>query len=110
MKAKYGEATKGKTQSQQILDGLTREFSMKNADLLRLMENSRNCVNRLREIALRPNALTADEHFKMMIESEKLDQLPVELMPIPFGAGPEALYCMHPTQKIQLRGGEKELI
>ncbi|XP_053386543.1 uncharacterized protein LOC123539300 [Mercenaria mercenaria] len=71
---KYKEAA-GKLLSQ---EGIVGKFGEELNDLLddseALMVVIKSCIERLKEIALRPNPLTMTEHIDLMIENEKLEK------------------------------------
>lgn len=76
MKQRY-EAAQGQTLThEKYIEELTYDVD-ELFDLITAMMNDMNdCKTRLKEIALRPDPLTAVEHIDLMIQSEEIDKQP----------------------------------
>ncbi|KAG7525210.1 glutamic acid-rich protein-like [Solea senegalensis] len=71
LEEKYLQATQAKSPVQALIDRLRAEYDMVQVEVVRLMEKSAGCLNRLKEIALKPNPLSTPEYIDMLIEGEK---------------------------------------
>lgn len=71
LQEKYLEAKQARSPVQALIHKLRAEYDEVQAEVVRLMERSANCLNRLKEIALRPNPLSTPEYIDMLIEGEK---------------------------------------
>uniref|UniRef100_A0A3Q4N978 Septin-type G domain-containing protein n=1 Tax=Neolamprologus brichardi TaxID=32507 RepID=A0A3Q4N978_NEOBR len=71
LQEKYLKATGEKMTVQALVDKLNAEYKRLQADVVKLMERSSKCLNRLKEIALKPNPLSTPEYIDMLIEGEK---------------------------------------
>uniref|UniRef100_A0A3B4H8H3 AIG1-type G domain-containing protein n=1 Tax=Pundamilia nyererei TaxID=303518 RepID=A0A3B4H8H3_9CICH len=71
MKEKHQKATGKKITFQGVVDSLKDQYKNVQAEVVKLMEWSSKCLNRLREIALKPNPLSTPEYIDMLIEREK---------------------------------------
>ncbi|XP_031605526.2 uncharacterized protein LOC116327962 [Oreochromis aureus] len=71
LEEKYLKATGEKVNVQALVDKLNAEYDCLQADVVKLMEKSTKCLNRLKEIALKPNPLSTPEYIDMLIEGEK---------------------------------------
>uniref|UniRef100_A0A671UN45 Fibronectin type-III domain-containing protein n=1 Tax=Sparus aurata TaxID=8175 RepID=A0A671UN45_SPAAU len=67
----YRKAKKDKAHSQEFLVKLKSEYDYVQADVVKLMESSAKCLNRLKEISLKPNPLSTPEYIDLLIEEEK---------------------------------------
>ncbi|XP_028283182.1 uncharacterized protein LOC114449584 isoform X1 [Parambassis ranga] len=76
LKEKYEEAKGEKLTVQGVIDRLKAEYDDVQAEVVRLMETSAECLNRLKEIALKPNPLSTPEYIDMLIEGEKSEAKP----------------------------------
>ncbi|XP_024661730.2 uncharacterized protein LOC101476101 [Maylandia zebra] len=76
LEEKYREATGEKMTVQKVIDKLNAEYKSLQADVVKLMERSSKCLNRLKEIALKPNPLSTPEYIDMLIEGEKSEGKP----------------------------------
>uniref|UniRef100_A0A3Q2XF51 Uncharacterized LOC102303237 n=1 Tax=Haplochromis burtoni TaxID=8153 RepID=A0A3Q2XF51_HAPBU len=76
LKEKYLKATGEKMTVQALVDKLNAEYESLQADVVKLMEKSSKCLNRLKEIALKPNPLSTPEYIDMLIEGEKSEGKP----------------------------------
>ncbi|XP_023251627.1 uncharacterized protein LOC111646381 [Seriola lalandi dorsalis] len=59
-----------------LIDKLRLEYDLVKAEVVTLMERSAQCLNRLKEIALKPNPLSTPEYIDMLIEGEKYEAKP----------------------------------
>ncbi|KAF3698533.1 hypothetical protein EXN66_Car014219 [Channa argus] len=76
LQEKYLKATEGKKSVKQLIDRLKAEYDQVQAEVVKLMQRSANCLNRLQEIALKPNPLSTPEYIDMLIEGEKQEAKP----------------------------------
>lgn len=74
---KYHDAQSTKNSTEQILDGLTKEFLQMTLQCLQLQSIIKDAVDRLRGIALKKNvAESVSEYIDLMIQSEKDEKKP----------------------------------
>ncbi|KAM3603996.1 uncharacterized protein V6R79_005003 [Siganus canaliculatus] len=73
---KYQVATEGKKTFETLLDKMIEEYEQVQLEAVRLMERSSQSLNRLKEIALKPNPLSAPEYIDLLIETEKCEGKP----------------------------------
>ncbi|XP_042284280.1 uncharacterized protein LOC121908388 [Thunnus maccoyii] len=71
LKEKYLKAAEAEMSVQAVIDKLKAEYDHVQVEVVTLMERSGKCLNRLKEIALRPNPLSTPEYIDMLIEGEK---------------------------------------
>ncbi|KAM4552245.1 uncharacterized protein PAE49_015729 [Odontesthes bonariensis] len=71
LKNKYKKANKEKMTTQQLIERQEEEINRLQDIMMSLMDQSAHCMNRLQEIALRPNPLTIPEYIELLIEGEK---------------------------------------
>ncbi|CAK6984641.1 uncharacterized protein LOC108882446, partial [Scomber scombrus] len=71
LQEKYQKASKAKISVWDIIEKLKAEYERVQAEVVKLMERSTKCLNRLKDIALRPNPLSTPEYIDMLIEGEK---------------------------------------
>lgn len=71
LKEKYLKATEEKRPVEALIGRLKAEYRKVQAEVVKLMEESGRCLNRLGEIALKPNPLSTPEYIDMLIEGEK---------------------------------------
>ncbi|XP_026005018.1 uncharacterized protein LOC113010246 [Astatotilapia calliptera] len=76
LEEKYREARGEKMTVQKVIDKLKAEYKSLQADVVKLMERSSKCLNRLKEIALKANPLSTPEYIDMLIEGEKSEGKP----------------------------------
>uniref|UniRef100_A0A3Q3JM84 AIG1-type G domain-containing protein n=1 Tax=Monopterus albus TaxID=43700 RepID=A0A3Q3JM84_MONAL len=69
------EKRTGKPGIQALVDKLKAEYDVQ-PEVVTLMETSAKCLNRLKEIALKPNPLSTPEYIDMLIEGEKSEAKP----------------------------------
>lgn len=76
MKERYEEA-QGKTLThEKYIEELNNDVDELFELIMTMMNEMNDCKTRLKEIALRPDPLTAVEHIDLMIQSEKLEKQP----------------------------------
>ncbi|KAM4605664.1 uncharacterized protein ACJ7VT_017861 isoform 1-T2 [Polymixia lowei] len=71
LKDKYEKATEAKMSIQELVERQEDEIANLQDVIMSLMDQSANCIARLKEIALRPNPLTTPEYIDLLIEGEK---------------------------------------
>ncbi|XP_053186859.1 uncharacterized protein LOC128369807 [Scomber japonicus] len=76
LQEKYLEASKAKTPVEALINKLKAEYDHVQAEVKTLVERSAKCLNRLKEIALKPNPLSTPEYIDMLIEGEKSEAKP----------------------------------
>lgn len=76
LKDKYMKATKEKFSVQEVINKLNNEYKQVQDKVVELVETSGKCLNRLKEIALKPNPLSTLEYIDMLIEAEKSEAKP----------------------------------
>uniref|UniRef100_A0A3P8QYN0 Septin-type G domain-containing protein n=1 Tax=Astatotilapia calliptera TaxID=8154 RepID=A0A3P8QYN0_ASTCA len=76
LEEKYERARGEKMTVQKVIDKLKAEYDCLQAEVVKLMEKSSKCLNRLKEIALKPNPLSTPECIDMLIEGEKSEGKP----------------------------------
>ncbi|XP_060940913.1 uncharacterized protein LOC133018536 [Limanda limanda] len=73
LKAKYQIASEAAMPVKALIDKLKSEYDLVQADVMKVMRDSAKCLNRLKEIALRPNPLSTAEYIDMLIAGEKAE-------------------------------------
>ncbi|XP_029931006.1 uncharacterized protein LOC115375663 [Myripristis murdjan] len=76
LKDKYQKATKNKMTVQDVIKKLQDEYEKVQVEVMNLMERSAKCLDRLKEIALKPNPLSTPEYIDLLIEGEKSEARP----------------------------------
>ncbi|KAM4551212.1 uncharacterized protein PAE49_015074 [Odontesthes bonariensis] len=76
LEEKYKKASGEKMTVQQVMGKLEAEYDDFQIEGVNLMEISAECLNRLQEIALRPNPLSTPEYIDLLIEEEKSEAKP----------------------------------
>ena len=77
LKARYASAaTSNKKQLECVIEEMKKELDTMNMAVLRKIEQVHRSVQRLQEIALKPNYLTEVEYIDLIIESEKREAKP----------------------------------
>lgn len=71
LKEKYQNATKAKITVKELVDELKADYDNVQAKVVELMERSSKCLNRLKEIALKPDPLSTTDYIDMLIDGEK---------------------------------------
>lgn len=76
MKERY-EAAQGQTLThEKYIEELTDDVDFLNDNIMSMMNEMNRCKTRLKEIALRPDPLSAIEHIDLMIQSEETEKQP----------------------------------
>ena len=76
LKKKYYDAKSGKSKYESVVAGLERDLYQKGEELRNNLYQARQCIERLDEIALKPNPLSEVEYIKLLIESEQDQKKP----------------------------------
>jgi len=76
LKARYVEAGRKRMSAVQIMEKINEEFEEIQFEVLRLTEEVRKSLNRLQEIALRPNPMSSVDYIDLLIQSQKDDAKP----------------------------------
>ncbi|MEQ2213628.1 hypothetical protein XENOCAPTIV_018069, partial [Xenoophorus captivus] len=76
LKENYEKATGQKMTVEGLMRQLKGEYDIMQNEVNKLMEKSAKCLNRLKEIALKPNPLSTPEYIEMLIEGEKQEAKP----------------------------------
>ncbi|XP_035525990.1 uncharacterized protein LOC118334250 [Morone saxatilis] len=76
LKEKYFKAADAKRPVEALIDKLKAEYDEVQTEVNKLIERSAQCLNRLKEIALKPNPLSTPEYIDMIIEGEKSEGRP----------------------------------
>ncbi|XP_031148257.1 uncharacterized protein si:ch73-170d6.2 [Sander lucioperca] len=76
LKEKYQKATKAKITVEELVDELKADYDNVQAKVVELMERSSKCLNRLKEIALKPDPLSTTDYIDMLIDGEKSEAKP----------------------------------
>lgn len=76
LQQKYQKAAGEKLTVQGIIDRLKVNYKQVQTAVVNLMSQSAECLNRLKEIALKPNPLSTPEYIDMLIEGEKSEGKP----------------------------------
>ncbi|KAJ3594722.1 hypothetical protein NHX12_004029 [Muraenolepis orangiensis] len=71
LKDKYQKATKKAMSVQDVMKQMRVDYKLLQEEVLQLMESSTQCLNRLKEIALKPNPLSTLEYIDLLIQDEK---------------------------------------
>lgn len=71
LKDKYQKATGEKLNIQGLINKLKAEYEDVQVVVMKDMEKSGMCLNRIKEIALKPNPLSTPDYIDMLIEGEK---------------------------------------
>ncbi|KAI4787163.1 hypothetical protein KUCAC02_036647, partial [Chaenocephalus aceratus] len=100
LKEKYLEASAAKGTVQEVIAQLKAEYQRLEDEVTEIMERSAKCLNRLGEIALRPNPLSTPNYIDLLIEGEKSEGKP--------GWKQRVEYLMEMRKETELMGqGEK---
>ncbi|CAG0886418.1 unnamed protein product [Darwinula stevensoni] len=76
LKEKYTRATGKRQSAQGIVKQLINEFNQERAKVLELTTKAHRCLQRLDEIALKPNPLGVTEYIDLLIEAESRNASP----------------------------------
>ncbi|KAJ3594557.1 hypothetical protein NHX12_003864 [Muraenolepis orangiensis] len=71
LKDKYQQATMKAMLVQDIMEQMRVQYKLLKEEVLQLMKSSTQCLNRLKEIALKPNPLSTPEYIDLLIQGEK---------------------------------------
>ena len=76
LKLRYDQAKEGKTHVENAIDDLHKDLKDMEALVLMKVRDAHECLNRLDEIALKPDPLNEVEYIDVLIESEKKQSYP----------------------------------
>ena len=76
LKKRYENATGNKLTKEEVIFACSRELTNLRYKTLDLVQEARNCLEHLREIALKPNPLSTTDYIDLMIEEEKFMAAP----------------------------------
>ena len=76
LKKRYVSAMSSKEQLEGVIEDMKKELDGLNMAVFRKLEQARRSIERLQEIALKPNYLTEVEYIDLLIESEKREAKP----------------------------------
>ena len=76
LKVRYESALSNKEQLEVVIANMKKDLDNMNAAVLFRMDEARRSIERLQEIALRPNHLTEVDYIDILIESEKCEAKP----------------------------------
>uniref|UniRef100_A0A8C5Q3J4 Uncharacterized protein n=1 Tax=Leptobrachium leishanense TaxID=445787 RepID=A0A8C5Q3J4_9ANUR len=76
LKNKYESASAEKLSVQTICERLSAEFQTSEREALKLIETAKKCLQRLQEIALKPELLTTTDYITRLINDEALNKKP----------------------------------
>ncbi|XP_060940450.1 uncharacterized protein LOC133018153 [Limanda limanda] len=76
LEAKYLKATEAAMPVKALIDSLKSEYDLVQVEVMKVMRDSVKCLNRLKDIALRPNPLSTAEYIDMLIAGEKAEAKP----------------------------------
>ncbi|XP_070829786.1 uncharacterized protein [Chaetodon trifascialis] len=71
LKEKYLKATEEKMSVETLIEKMQEEYNQKEVGVKELIKKSVECLNKLKEIALKPDPLSTPEYIDMIIEGEK---------------------------------------
>jgi predicted nucleotidyltransferase len=74
LKRKYQDAMKGQTSHKAMVANLHRRYEDVKNDLRKRIDEARQCVNRLEEIAARPNPLSEIDYIDILIDAEQQEK------------------------------------
>ena len=76
LKKKYESAMNSKDKLEKVINNMKKELDALNTAVLRKIYQACRCIERLRQIALKPDPLTEVEYIDLLIESEKREAKP----------------------------------
>ncbi|XP_037837914.1 uncharacterized protein LOC112449920 [Kryptolebias marmoratus] len=76
LKENFEKASGEKLTVEGLIDKLKAEYVDMQNEVVKLIEKSSKCLNRLKEIALKPNPLSTPEYIDLLIEGEKQEGKP----------------------------------
>ncbi|XP_042560552.1 uncharacterized protein LOC122129887, partial [Clupea harengus] len=109
LKSKYETALGEKMTTEKIITQLEVEYEQVQGKVVEMMETLTKCLQRLREIALRPDPLSTPDYIDVLIETEKQEAKPgwqkrlVELQEV----RERAVLLKKVTEGVDLTGKEK---
>ncbi|KAL2098619.1 hypothetical protein ACEWY4_005099 [Coilia grayii] len=109
LKRKYEEAMKEEMSTEQIISQLEVDYHQMQGRVVEMMANVTQCLQRLKEIALRPDPLATPDYIDLLIQSEEQEAKPgykqriKELKEVREGA----ILVQKVAEKIILSGEEK---
>ena len=71
LKMKYDSAVGGKSLVENMIDSHQQQLEKAHAELHEMVDEARQCLMKLDQIALKPNPITQVEYLQVLIESEK---------------------------------------
>ena len=76
LKKEFESAMDSKDEIEKVINTMKKELDALNTAVLRKIDQARRCIERLQEIALKPDHLTEVEYIDILIESEKREAKP----------------------------------
>ena len=76
LKMKYEKALQGKISAEQLVRDRVNDFKNLQKKVMISTERSRNSINRLSEIALKPHSLSLIDYIDLLVTGEKTEQKP----------------------------------
>ncbi|CAL9708230.1 unnamed protein product [Knipowitschia caucasica] len=76
LKNKYDIAKDAKNSGEALLHKLENDYDGVQLEVTQLIDKSSRCLNRLKEIALKPDPLSAPEYIEMLIKAERSEAKP----------------------------------
>ncbi|XP_042328392.1 uncharacterized protein LOC121933131 [Sceloporus undulatus] len=76
IKANYEKASKEAMTMEKVFEHLQKEYAQVEKRMLKQIEDSTRCIDRLQEIALKPNPMATPDHIDLLIEAEKQEAKP----------------------------------
>ncbi|XP_030218520.1 uncharacterized protein LOC115548201 isoform X2 [Gadus morhua] len=76
LKKRYEKASKKAMSIEDIIEQMELEYRQLEDEVVRLMERSAQCLNTLKEIALKPDPLSTADYIDLLIEGEKSEAKP----------------------------------
>ena len=71
LRRQFVDANSGLSAADQIIAGLTNQFVEKETELIDKIEFVKDCINKLRDIALQPSFRSKDDYIEQLIEGEE---------------------------------------
>ena len=76
LKEKYKDAYGKTLNASEIIKKVLEEFNNRQKNVVDLIDKIRKCIERLNEIALKPNPMSVKEYVEILIETEKAEARP----------------------------------
>ncbi|XP_072298907.1 uncharacterized protein [Eucyclogobius newberryi] len=76
LKEKYDIAKDAKNMVEALLEKMEEDYEDVQVEVTQLIDQSSTCLNRLKEIALKPDPLSAPEYIDMLIKAERSEAKP----------------------------------